>query len=69
MLIGAITMLARVSGFGRQVVFVRGFLPSAAVSLLASAAVLTAFLTAFLTVVALTDAGDLRAMLRRAERA
>jgi putative peptidoglycan lipid II flippase len=43
----------------------RGFLPNVAVSLLASAAVLAAFLA----VVALADGGDLRAVLRRAERA
>jgi peptidoglycan biosynthesis protein MviN/MurJ (putative lipid II flippase) len=43
----------------------RGFLPNVAVSLLASAAVLTAFLT----VVALADGGDLRMALRRVERA
>jgi putative peptidoglycan lipid II flippase len=43
---------------------VRGFLPNAAVSLLASAAVLAAFLT----VVALADGGDLRALLRRRAR-
>jgi putative peptidoglycan lipid II flippase len=43
---------------------VRGFLPNVAVSLLASGAVLAAFLT----VVALTDGGDLRAVMRRVTR-
>jgi putative peptidoglycan lipid II flippase len=53
------------AGLGVSVaVPVRGFLPNAAVTLLASAAVLAAFLT----VVALADGGDLRAVLRRAVR-
>jgi len=43
---------------------VSGFLPNVAVSLLASGAVLAAFLA----VVALTDGGDLRAVLRRVIR-
>ena len=43
---------------------VHGFLPNVGVTLLASGAVLAAFLT----VVALTDGGDLRTVMRRVIR-
>ena len=68
-LIGAVTMLARVIGFGRQVVFAHTVQALCLGTAYTTANMVPDIIYDVVTVVALADGGDLRAVLRRAERA